>query len=109
VTGTQDAGLLGGALRSRVLSPVLKRLVSGRLHTQKCPRAPEGTHVCEYVGGLCVCVCVSVCMCECACVSVYVCECVWGGVCVCECVCVCDCESVCGVCVYVCVSVCEYV
>lgn len=47
MTGTQDAGLLGGALRSRVLSPVLKRLVSGRLHTQKCPRAPEGTHVCE--------------------------------------------------------------
>ena len=38
----------GGGVRIRVLGSALKRLVSGPLHTQKSPRAPEGIRVCEW-------------------------------------------------------------
>ena len=80
----------------------LAATVAAHYHNAPSSNHTYGTSI---LMGLCVCVCVHVCVCLCVCVHVCVCTCV----CVCVCMCVCTCVCV-HVCVYMCVCVvCVYV
>jgi hypothetical protein len=63
-------------------------LVVGLFHGDEVTAGRREINVLAWLG-VCVCVCVSVCVCMCVCVSVCVCECMCVSEYVCECMCVC--------------------